>query len=130
MNNINQFSTKAVKRESRLYLGKFLLLGFYSHSKIISLDAHHIIKKATNSELENFNRWIKFDNHKSYKYLLHYHYKSKQTTTFPVEIDNQFNWLNVFFKIFQSGSISVPYCNHFVKDIRRDKCFSPLEDRT
>ena len=97
------------------FLGKFPLLGFKSEVNLITLDASHIIKRGTKKEIEVISNRINVSNHKSFEYILFYSYSSIEAISYPEEIINHFKILNVFFKIFKSGSIGIPYCQHYVK---------------
>lgn len=98
------------------FLGKFPLLGFKSEANLITLDTSHIIRRGTKKEIEEISKRIDLSNHKSFEYILLYSYSSDDAHNYPEEIINHFMILNVFFKIFKSGSIGIPYCNRYVKN--------------
>jgi Apea-like HEPN len=102
-------------RKLNNYLGKFPLLGFKSEVNLIALDSSHIIRKGTKKELEAISKRIDYSNHKAFEYLLVFSFSTKEDPTYPEEIINHFKILSVFFQIFKSGSIGIPYCNRYVK---------------
>ena len=116
---LNSMKTNATRKANQ-FIGKFPLLGFESDSKVIRLDASHIIKKCAKRELENTSKRIEISNHKSFEFILFYSYNSKTDVTYPEEIINHFKILYVFFKLFKSGSIGIPYCHHYVKNLKDD----------
>lgn len=98
------------------YLGKFPLLGFKSEVNLITLDSSHLIRKGTKKEIEAISKRIDYSNHKSFDYILIFSYSSTVDPSYHEEIINHFKILNVFFQIFKSGSIGIPYCNRYVKN--------------
>lgn len=103
------------------FIGKFPLLGFKSEANVITLDTSHIIRRGTRKEIQEISRRIDLSNHKSFKYILVYSYSSNEALFYPEEIINHFKILNVFFKIFKTGSIGIPYCNHYIKNEEHNK---------
>jgi hypothetical protein len=102
-------------RKVNHFLGKYPLLGFISDVNQIKLDSSHRIKKGTKKELETISKRITYSNHKSFEYILVFSYSTNNDPTYPEEIINHFKILNVFFQIFKSGSIGIPYCNRYVR---------------
>lgn len=103
-------------RKVHCYLGKFPLLGFKSEANVITLDSSHIIRRCTKKEIESISNRITYSNHKTFEYILVFSYSSSVDISYPEEIINHFKILNVFFQIFKSGSIGIPYCNRYVKN--------------
>ena len=102
-------------------IGKFPLIGFESDLKEIRLDEAHLIRKATEDEYESISRRIEIQNHKSFRYLLIYSYNSKTAITYPSEILNHLEILNIFFRVYKSCPIGIVYCNHYLIDENSDE---------
>lgn len=100
------------------YKARFLLLGFNSEVNQILLDGGIIIRKGSDSELEEIRKRIATSNVDNQEFFLEYEFTSSDSNTF--EAYTKMNEFNIFFEIFYNGIIKT---KHFIRFIMIDNLY-------